>query len=114
MAPHRDDGAATVWAAVVVSAVAALVVAVLGVGAAVSARHRVAAAVDLAALAGAARAWSGTEAACAAAADVTGRMGAELRSCALSGLEITVRAARPFAGLGWAEATARAGPVEPT
>jgi secretion/DNA translocation related TadE-like protein len=111
VAHHRDSGAATVWAAIVFAAVAALAVAVIGVGAAVAARHRAAAAADLAALAGAGRAWSGESVACAAAQDISARMSTELRSCALDGLTVTVRVGRRLAAFGWAEATARAGPV---
>ncbi|UVS76607.1 Rv3654c family TadE-like protein [Actinokineospora sp. UTMC 2448] len=112
MPRHRDDGVATVWAAIVITALAALLAAVVGFGAAVAARHRATAAADLAALAGAAQAWSGPEVACATATDVASQMGSEVRACELTGLEITIRVARPFAGFGWAEATARAGPVD--
>lgn len=112
MARLRDDGVATVWAAIVITAVAALLAAVLGVGGAVAARHRAAAAADLAALAGAAHAWSGREAACAEAAAVAARMDVELLVCDLAGLVITVRVARQVPGLGRAEASARAGPVD--
>ncbi|MGW5050597.1 Rv3654c family TadE-like protein, partial [Actinokineospora sp. NPDC004072] len=111
MPQPRDAGVATVWAAVVITALAALLAAVVGFGAAVAARHQASAAADLAALAGAARAWSGPEEACAEAAAVAERMSTTLRSCELTGLEITVRVARPF-GPAWAEATAKAGPVD--
>lgn len=106
-----DEGVATVWAAVAITALAAVLAVVVGVGAAVVARHRAAAAADLAALAGAAHAWSGAEVACARAEEVVSRMAAELRVCELSGLEVTVRVARRGPGFGWAEVSARAGPV---
>ncbi|MGX7825741.1 Rv3654c family TadE-like protein [Actinokineospora sp. 24-640] len=107
-----DEGVATVWAAVAVAALAALLAAVVGVGAAVVGRHRAAGAADLAALAGAAHAWSGVGVACARAEEVVSRMGAELRVCEVSGLEVTVRVARRVPAFGWAEVSARAGPVD--
>ena len=69
-----ERGAATVlacWAMLALIAVAALVI---HLGSAVSARHRAQSAADLAALAAAAALERGTEAACAAATTIAGRM----------------------------------------
>lgn len=111
-----DDGFATVWAA---GAVVGLLV-VLGLlawlGAAAVARHRATSAADLAALAAAAYASDGPSAACGRARLVTGRMGARLGTCELSGLDALVRVTVQPPGLlsefGPAEARARAGPVD--
>ena len=85
------------------------------VGAARVARHRAQIAADLGALAGAARAIEGSEAACAQAARIAAANQGRVRSCVLQGLEIVVRAdvtVEPLPGLArQASAAARAGPV---
>lgn len=110
-----DSGFATVWAA---GAVVGLLV-VLGLlawlGAAAVSRHRATAAADLAALAAAAYARDGPAEACERARLVTGRMGARLEFCELSGWDALVQVAVEPHGLladfAPAEAKARAGPV---
>jgi len=90
---------------------------VLQLGAAVGARHRAEGAADLAALAAAAHAVEGPDAACAKAAVVTGGMNAALVTCSLDGwdavVEVDVAGPAPIAALGSAHARARAGPVQP-
>ena len=93
-------------------------VAVLGAGfgGVVVDQHRVAAAADLAALAGAVAHQSGEDA-CAAARDVARRNDARLSECGVAGGDVVVRAVRPARSLfGHAVVVgsqARAGPVPP-
>ncbi|MGW9068442.1 Rv3654c family TadE-like protein [Streptomyces yangpuensis] len=63
----RDRGSATVWAALVATVLGAVFAGVLLLGQAVVARHRAAAAADLAALAAAATWAHGPDTACATA-----------------------------------------------
>ena len=111
-----ERGSATVWvlAAGLVIVVAAL--AAVAVGAAIVARHRAQAAADLAALAGAAHAVEGQDAACAWAARLAADNGGQLVACSLDGWDLTVSAAVAPAGVaalaGTASASARAGPVD--
>lgn len=86
-------------------------------GAVAVARHRAAAAADLAALAAADRALEGPAAACAAAERATRGVGAELTTCTLSGdggdIADVVASVRPPGALGsWgvARSHSRAGP----
>ncbi|MGH3325877.1 MAG: Rv3654c family TadE-like protein, partial [Streptomyces sp.] len=65
-----DRGSATVWAALSGVVLCGVVAVVLGLGQAVSARHRAGGAADLAALAAADRALEGRGRACAAARQV--------------------------------------------
>lgn len=110
-----DDGFATVWTAWAVCGLLTLYALLMWLGAAVLARHRAAGAADLAALAGATSATDGTAEACAQARLVTGRMGAQLTSCAVDGHDVLVQVtARPpgaLSGFGPAIGRARAGPV---
>jgi secretion/DNA translocation related TadE-like protein len=89
----------------------------LHVGAAVLARHRAAAAADLAALAAAQSAVRGESSACHRAAAVAAGMGAQVVLCRLSGWDALVEVAAPVAlalpGHGTAFGRARAGPVHP-
>jgi secretion/DNA translocation related TadE-like protein len=86
-------------------------------GSAVIGRHRAQAAADLAAIAAAARVPAGPRTACARAAVVVDRMGAEQIGCDIDGLDVvvTVEVAVVFVGLGprAARAAARAGPADP-
>ncbi|MPZ00702.1 MAG: hypothetical protein GEU97_22540 [Actinophytocola sp.] len=114
-----DGGFATVWTAGAVLALLSVFAMVMYVGAATHARHRAAAAADLAALGAAARLSHGTEHACETAVLVTRRMVADLHSCQVRGWDVLVTvevAARlPLSGLagaGAATARARAGPAE--
>ncbi|MEW1798683.1 MULTISPECIES: Rv3654c family TadE-like protein [Streptomyces] len=105
----RDRGSATVWAALVATVLGAVFAGVLLLGQAVVARHRAAAAADLAALAAAATWAHGPDTACATALRVARAQGAELAGCRLGGevAEVEARAAAgPFAPL----IRARAGP----
>jgi secretion/DNA translocation related TadE-like protein len=111
-----DDGVATV---VAVGALAGLIVVTavaVSLGGAVSTRHRLEAAADLAALAAAAHAVQGTEAGCGAARRVTEGMAARLIACRLADwdveVEVSAGASLPFVAPVAAHAYARAGPVD--
>ena len=112
---REERGSATVLvlAAGVLLALAAAVLTSLGaVGVA---RHRAGTAADLAALAAAARALSGQDAACTAARSVAHDVGAELRSCTVDGrtavVVVEVRPPGRLGELGAARSRARAGPA---
>ncbi|MER5932719.1 Rv3654c family TadE-like protein [Streptomyces sp. NPDC002054] len=106
----RDRGSATVWAALVTTVLGAVFGGVLLLGQAVLARHRAAAAADLAALA-AASSWAhGPEAACAAAVRVIRAQDARPAGCRLKG-EIAEVAAEARAGPFTVRIPARAGPA---
>ncbi|MFI8102629.1 Rv3654c family TadE-like protein [Streptomyces sp. NPDC086023] len=108
---RRDRGSATVWAVLVASVLCAVFGGVLTLGQVVVARHRAAAAADLAALA-AATVWArGEPEACAVALRVARAQGAELSRCAAAG-EVADVAARVRAGPFAPEVAARAGPAE--
>ncbi|MFE7125016.1 Rv3654c family TadE-like protein [Streptomyces sp. NPDC057617] len=105
----RDRGSASLWVAMAATAICVVFAAVLAMGQAVVARHRAAAAADLAALAAADHALLGPADACRRAADVASAQGAEVVRCALSGgiADVTARAAfGPYAPT----VRARAGP----
>ncbi|MFC9892922.1 Rv3654c family TadE-like protein [Nocardia sp. NPDC127579] len=111
-----DGGGATVAACL---ALAGLIVAtgLIGeVGVGVVARHRVQAAADLGALAGAGALVAGPEEGCAAAGEIVRLMGARMRGCEAAQWDVTVTAERnvPMGlfGLREVSAVARAGPVE--
>lgn len=110
-----ERGSATVVGLAAVLAVLTFFAIAVQFGAAVTTRHRAEAAADLAALAAAAYAADGTEAACATARRVTDRMAVRMASCELHGWEANVRieAAPPgvLARFGTARAAARAGPA---
>ncbi|MEU9301347.1 Rv3654c family TadE-like protein [Streptomyces sp. NPDC048269] len=105
----RDRGSATVWAALVATVLGAVFGGVLLLGQAVVARHRAAAAADLASLAAAATWAHGPEAACAAAHRVARAQRAAVGTCTLQG-EVAVVTARPATGPFAPTITARAGP----
>ena len=113
---QTDVGAASVLVLAVLMVALVLVGAVGGLSGAVLARHRAAAAADLAALAGAdvltGRAPGG---ACAVAAGVAAANGAWLGSCAADGADLLVSVLvlppAPLAALGPATGRARAGPA---
>jgi secretion/DNA translocation related TadE-like protein len=112
----NDAGGATVWvlAAGLLTVLVALGSAAAGAG--VVARHRAQSAADLAALAAAARAAEGEEAACGRADEIATVNGAHLVACRLEGFDVTVTAEVTPAGVaafaGSARASARAGPAE--
>jgi secretion/DNA translocation related TadE-like protein len=95
---------------VVVTAVA------VSLGAAVSTRHRLEAAADLAALAAAAHAVNGDDTACGAARRVTEGMSVRLSGCRFAGWDVAVEVSAgtslPFIAPVTARAEARAGPVD--
>ena len=110
-----DRGMATV----VVMGLGAMLsaVAVLGllIGGATAARHRAGAAADFAAIAAAEHWHEGVAGACRAAAQFAAANDAALELCrvrdAVAEVRVSVRVGGPFARLGPARATARAGPV---
>lgn len=111
-----DAGVASVLV-LSLACVLVLVAALLSSLAAVAvARQRAAGIADLAALAGAARALDGQDAACARAGQVALLGGGRLVECSLDGARVDVRAeVRPqgaLAALGVASARASAGPVD--
>jgi secretion/DNA translocation related TadE-like protein len=112
----RDRGSVTVWAAALAGLIWLSSSAALLYGAAVVGRHRAETAADLAALAAAVHVPDGDSAACALAASVAARNGAELRSCRVLSEDVEVQVSRRvgLGGLGTrgALARARAGPVE--
>jgi secretion/DNA translocation related TadE-like protein len=114
----RDDrGSATVVGAMVISGLIAVVLLIVYVGAAISARHQTQSAADLAALAAAQRLVMGESDPCAAARDIANRMSASVKECRFLGGDVVVTAQVAVEigafGLRTSRATARAGPSEP-
>jgi len=113
----RQHGSAAVLATVLVAVLVVVALFVTAVGGAVVDRRRVAAAADLAALAGASALQSGNDG-CAAARSTARRNGARATSCAVEGEDVTVlteRRTQPVFGRRFTvRATARAGPEPPT
>jgi secretion/DNA translocation related TadE-like protein len=113
---RADDGAATVWALIVVLLVWAMAAVCAVETAAVQARHRSAAAADAAALAAASPGGLDGPTGCAAARRAAARLGAEVTDCALSGpfATVTVRlpSPPPIRWAGPVTARARAGPAD--
>lgn len=112
---RSEDGFASVWAVGAVAALTMVYAVLVWLGSAALTRHRATGAADLAALAAASHARTGSQAACAKAALVGERMHVRIRSCRLSGWDALVEVvARPpglLGNLGAASARARAGPV---
>ena len=102
----RDDGSATVTAAGIISAVAALALVVVAVVAQVADSHRASVAADLAAVAAATAYYAGADT-CAIARTTASLNGANLRSCEPAEGDVTVEVSR-----GRARSQARAGPAE--
>ncbi|MET9886069.1 Rv3654c family TadE-like protein [Streptomyces sp. NPDC006430] len=109
---NRDRGSATVWAALVATVLGAVFGGVLLLGQAVVARHRAAAAADLAALAAAVTWTHGPQEACTAARRVARAQRATLTACTLHG-EVADVTARPATGPFAPKMSARAGPPLP-
>ncbi|HEU0213939.1 MAG TPA: Rv3654c family TadE-like protein [Jiangellaceae bacterium] len=109
----RGAGSILVLSGVMVVLTALLVAVALGGG--YLARHRAAAAADLAALAGAGRLWAGPAAACSSANGVARVNGAVVRSCRVEGGQVevvtSVDVTGPAAVLGDVARRARAGPA---
>lgn len=110
---HRERGAAVVLSVAVIGVLTAVTVAILVVAGAVTASHRARLAADLAALAGARRlqAAVSAESACREARRVASLNDAELRTCAVEGMDLEVTVVVPTST--WpspANARAKAGP----
>ncbi|MFJ4922400.1 Rv3654c family TadE-like protein [Streptomyces sp. NPDC088725] len=108
----RDRGSATVWAALAATTMCVVFAAVLALGQAMAARHRAAAAADLAALAAADHTLLGEADACGRAVAVAEAQGAEVARCALRG-DIADVTARARFGPYTPAIRARAGPPLP-
>jgi secretion/DNA translocation related TadE-like protein len=108
----REAGFVTVAVAGLVLVLVAFSAVVATLGAVAVARHRAAAAADLAALAGAAHVLDGSARACGEARLVASAQSAALSSCRLDGAVVTVEVAVRLGRLGAARARARAGPVD--
>lgn len=106
---RRDEGLATVFAAVTTATLCVVFAVVLALGQAVVARHRAGGAADLAALAAADRALEGAAAACRSAREVAGAQGALIVRCSVQG-EIADVTARVRDGPYTPEVRSRAGP----
>lgn len=109
-----DSGAATIWTALSVTALAAVAALALWLATAVIARHRAESAADLAALAAASHAAEGPAEACERARWVTSRMGVTLLTCRWQHLDALVEVEAPstgLVGLPNSSAHARAGPA---
>ena len=110
-----DEGSGSVWMLGIGAALLVLLVAVATAGGVVVARHRAETAADLGALAGAARAVDGTQAACATADRIVTANGGSLVSCRVEALDLIITAeVRGPRGWGTARASARAGPARTT
>ncbi|MET8852433.1 Rv3654c family TadE-like protein [Amycolatopsis sp. NPDC004625] len=112
--PPPDSGAATIWTALAVTALAGVAVLAFWLAAAVTARHRAESAADLAALAAASHAAEGPTEACERARWVTTRMGVTLLTCRWQRLDALVEVEAPspgLVGLPNSSARARAGPT---
>ena len=116
----RDSGSASIWLVALLALAGCALLAALGLGAAVSARHRAEAAADLAALAAADRMLLDPAGACGLAAGTAAAQHARLTSCALrsdwaeDSVEVTVEVPMPgvlFSGLPPARGRAKAGPL---
>jgi secretion/DNA translocation related TadE-like protein len=113
-AERADGGVATIWTAMAVAALTAVVVLAFWLGTAVLARHRAESAADLSALAAASHAAEGPTRACERAKWIATRMAVSLMSCRWQRLDAFVEVQAPslgFAGLPGPSARARAGPT---
>lgn len=110
-----DRGSASLWLLAVGLVLILAGVAAAAVGAVRVARHAAWAAADLSAMAGAARALDGEDAACARSAEIAADNGGRLVACTADGLDVVVMVeltVSPLPGLSLAvPARARAGPV---
>ncbi|MER5279510.1 Rv3654c family TadE-like protein [Streptomyces sp. NPDC002809] len=105
----RDQGLATVWAAVTTATLCVVFAVILALGQVVVIRHRAGGAADLAALAAADRALEGGAAACRSARAVAAAQGAEVVRCTVQG-EVADVTARVRCGPYASEVRSRAGP----
>ncbi|OLT35640.1 pilus assembly protein TadE [Rhodococcus sp. CUA-806] len=115
MRARGDDGGVTVLAACALAALLVVVIAVVHVGSAVSARHRAQSAADLSALAAAGALGRGVADACAAGGVIVERMRGVMSSCVVEDwdvvVEVTITLPLGQFGVRDAVAAARAGPV---
>ncbi|MGV9242658.1 Rv3654c family TadE-like protein [Streptomyces sp. NPDC003710] len=109
---RSDRGSATVWVVCLIGALCAVFTVLLAQGEAVLARHRAAAAADLAALAAADHWMEGGDAACTRAGRVVVAQGDRLVRCVVAG-EVSDVTVASVSGPFTAEVRARAGPPEP-
>lgn len=120
MRRHGDEGAAAVWATMLIALLVTMLLAGSLVVQVLAARSRAAAAADLAALAAAPSAAQASPTTCAVAAGVAEANGAEVRACTVGSGEVRLVVQVPWQGLlqrllplvggsGGAEASARAG-----
>lgn len=116
MTLRADDGIATVFSCIALAGIVAVTGGLLHVGSAVTARHTAQSSADLSALAGAGALERGAEAGCAAATDVATRMRTVLAECTVEDWDVIVQVRAPVLlsrfGIGDAQASARAGPVD--
>ncbi|WP_393058984.1 Rv3654c family TadE-like protein [Streptomyces sp. LN549] len=106
---RRDQGLATVWAAVTTATLCVVFAVILALGQVVVIRHRAGGAADLAVLAAADRALEGAAAACHSAREVAAAQGAEVVRCTVQG-EIADVTARVRGGPYASVVRSRAGP----
>lgn len=111
----EDEGSATPVVLGLCAVLSAVAVLLTALGSVAVARHRAAAAADLAALAAASAVLEGAPEACARAQVVAIAQGARLASCALTGAvaDVVVEVGPPgrLGALGTARVRARAGPA---
>lgn len=101
-----EEGSASVVAAGIITAVVALAITVIAIGARAADQHRVRTAADLAAVAGATALYTGGNA-CTVAEETARMNAAAVRSCVIEGGDVTVEVR-----IAGAQATAKAGPIE--
>jgi secretion/DNA translocation related TadE-like protein len=115
MTARDDEGYATVFAAFALAALLVVVIAIVHVGSAVSARHRAQSAADLSALAAAGALNRGVEDACVAAEGVVAGMGGAVTECIVEDwdvvVEVSITLQLGMFGVREAVAAARAGPA---
>ena len=115
---REDRGSGTLWMAAVAVILSLMASTVVLLGLAQTARHKANAAADLAALAAAQVLLDGTGSACDEAVQNASANGARLTGCSVDGeivsvsVSVGVRLGR--FGIGHAEASARAGPIDAT
>ncbi len=116
MRQPADGGFATVAAVGALAGLIVVTAVAVGLGGAITTRHRLEAAADLAALAAAGQAVHGTTVACNAARRVTEGMSVRLTGCRLAdwdaSVEVSAGTSLPFFEPITARAYARAGPVD--
>jgi secretion/DNA translocation related TadE-like protein len=111
----RDRGSGTIYVLAMVAVVVLLTSAGLGLGQALVARHRAAAAADLSAISAASRVLDGPVSACKTAALVARAQGARLTRCRIDGevADVTVEILSGLLSAYYpATGAARAGPAE--